>query len=192
LRLIVGLGNPGAAYALTRHNIGVRILQRAAARWGIPLSHGDTRPPRHGRLEAADVALAAPLSWMNESGPAVKTLLDALTLTPSDLIVLHDDLDLPLGRLRIKRRGGPGGHNGVLSVLLTLETDEFTRVKFGIGRPAPEQDPADYVLAPFAPEETAAVDAAVDRAVDALHCLVVEGLDAAMNRYNPKEVTGDE
>lgn len=143
-------------------------------------------------LGTAEVTLAAPLAWMNQSGPVVKDLLDALALSPSDLIVIHDDLDLPLGRLRIKQRGGPGGHNGILSLLTVLNTDEFPRLKFGIGRPASDQDPAEYVLSPFATEEAAAVEAAMDRAVEALHCMVVDGLPTAMNRYNPKAVMGDE
>jgi PTH1 family peptidyl-tRNA hydrolase len=127
---------------------------------------------------------------MNQSGPAVKALLDALGLFPSDLIVIHDDLDLPLGRLRIKRRGGAGGHNGILSLLTVLETDEFPRLKFGVGRPMPGQDAAEYVLSPFSAEELVAVEAAMDRAVDALECLVMNGLDAAMNRFN-KELIAD-
>ena len=192
MRLIVGLGNPGGEYALTRHNIGVRVVERASARWSIPLSLREAVRRGSGQLGTVEVTLAAPLTWMNQSGPAVKGLLDALALLPADLIVVHDDLDLPLGRLRIKRQGGAGGHNGILSLFTFLETDEFPRLKFGVGRPAPGQDPAEYVLSPFSAEELAAVEAAMDRAVEALHCMVVEGLDAAMNRYNPKAVMGDE
>lgn len=184
MRLIVGLGNPGGEYALTRHNIGVRAVERASARWSIPLSLREAVRRGSGQLGAVEVTLAAPLTWMNQSGPAVKGLLDALALLPPDLIVVHDDLDLPLGRLRIKRRGGAGGHNGILSLFTFLGTDEFPRLKFGVGRPAPGQDPAEYVLSPFSAEELAAVEAAMDRAVDALHCVLVEGLDAAMNRFN--------
>jgi len=191
LRLIVGLGNPGGEYALTRHNIGVRVVERASARWSIPLSLREAVRRGSGQLGTVEVTLAAPLTWMNQSGPAVKGLLDALALLPADLIVVHDDLDLPLGRLRIKRQGGAGGHNGILSLFTFLETDEFPRLKFGVGRPAPGQDPAEYVLSPFSAEELAAVEAAMDRAVEALHCMVVEGLDAAMNRYNPKAVMSD-
>jgi len=189
--LIVGLGNPGGEYALTRHNIGVRVVERASARWSIPLSLREAVRRGSGQLGTVEVTLAAPLTWMNQSGPAVKGLLDALALLPADLIVVHDDLDLPLGRLRIKRQGGAGGHNGILSLFTFLETDEFPRLKFGVGRPAPGQDPAEYVLSPFSAEELAAVEAAMDRAVEALHCMVVEGLDAAMNRYNPKAVMSD-
>lgn len=195
-RLIVGLGNPGGPYAQTRHNIGVRVLERAAARWSIPLSSSDVVRQGSGRLKTIDVTVAAPVTWMNQSGPAVKALLDALGLFPSDLIVIHDDLDLPLGRLRIKRRGGAGGHNGILSILTALETNEFCRLKIGIGRPAPGLDAAEYVLSPPSSiPEAFAVEAAMDRAVDALECLVMNGLDAAMNRFNVRtdaEVIDDE
>jgi len=188
LRLIVGLGNPGERYALTRHNIGVRVLERAAARWSVDLGPAGRARSGRGYVGLPDtggeVVVSAPLAWMNETGPAVKALLEELAFTPDDLVVIHDDLDLELGRLRIKRNGGSGGHNGILSILTALETDEFCRLKFGIGRPAPGEDAAEYVLSPFSPEETTLIDASLERAVLALECLVAEGVEAAMNRFN--------
>ena len=128
--------------------------------------------------------MAAPLAWMNQTGPAVKALLEEWALTPQDLIVVHDDLDLDLGRLRIKSGGGAGGHNGILSILTALDTNEFCRLKIGIGRPAPGEEAAEYVLAPFTPEEAAVLDEVLGQAVQALESLVTEGVAAAMNRFN--------
>ncbi len=126
---------------------------------------------------------------MNQTGPIVRALLDEWAVLPHDLIVIHDDLDLGLGRLRIKRNGGAGGHNGILSVTTALETNDYYRLKLGIGRPADGIDPADYVLAPFSEPEAETLDQALDQAVLALECIVTDGPAAAMNRFNvrPKE-----
>jgi PTH1 family peptidyl-tRNA hydrolase len=184
LRLIVGLGNPGERYAVTRHNIGARLLERAAIRWSIDLRPKESARSGRGRVGSADVVLFASLTWMNQTGPAVKALLAELALSPEDLVIVHDDLDLELGRLRIKRNGGSGGHNGILSILTALETNEFCRLKIGIGRPAPDQNAEEYVLLPFRPEEITLFDESLDRAVLALECLVAEGVTVAMNRFN--------
>lgn len=130
------------------------------------------------------ITLAVPLTWMNQTGSVVKALLEALSLSPEALTIIHDDLDLELGRLRFKRYGGHGGHNGVLSIITALGTDRFCRLKIGIGRPGPDEDPVEFVLSPFAPEEMARVEAGVERAVEALDCLLKEGLEAAMNRFH--------
>lgn len=199
MRLIVGLGNPGLRYALTRHNLGHRVLERAAARWSVILKPGGGARQGSGFVGSpgrrTEATLALPLAWMNEIGPAVEMLVQSLGLTPGQLpdqiVVVHDDLDLPLGRLRIKRRGGPGGHNGLLSIITTLNTDEFCRLKLGIGRPPLGVEAADYVLAPFLPEETPAVDRMLDQAVAALECLLTEGIAAAMNRFNVREKEDD-
>lgn len=192
MRLIVGLGNPGERYAPTRHNIGARTVERAAARWSVPLKPAGAARRGIRRLGQVDVVLAVPLAWMNESGPALRALCEEFGIVASTgLIVVHDDLDLPLGRLRIKRNGGAGGHNGILSIIAALETDSFCRLKLGIGRPAPGLDPADYVLSAFLPEEIPSVDQVLDQAVLALDSLVAEGVEAAMNRFNVKEPTAD-
>ena len=191
MRLIVGLGNPGKRYAPTRHNIGVRVLELAAARWSVNLGPAGRARSGKGRVGPVEVRLAAPLTWMNETGPAVKALLDEWTLPPRDLVVIHDDLDLELGRLRIKRNGGSGGHNGLLSILTALETDEFCRLKVGIGRPAPGEDPAEFVLSPFPHEEAPHIEASLERAVAALECLVAEGVESAMNRFNVRVGEGE-
>jgi PTH1 family peptidyl-tRNA hydrolase len=188
LRVIVGLGNPGDRYARTRHNAGARVIERASAQWSIPLKTVGSARMGTGRVGPSDrpveVALAIPLTWMNQSGMAVVELLARLGCAPQDLTVVHDDLDMDPGRLRLKRSGGAGGHNGVSSIIAELNTDQFGRLKLGIGRSAPGMDAADYVLEPFTQDETAVIDSSVEQAVLALECLMVEGIDAAMNKFN--------
>lgn len=163
------------------------VIERAAARWAITLK------PRHaarigtGRLGSAPVTLAGLLDWMNVTGPPLKDLLCELKLTPDDLILIHDDLDLEVGRLRIKADGGHGGHNGVRSVIEALGTSRFVRIKIGIGRPTPGQSPADYVLEPLTADEMRVFDPCLERAVDALECVLHRGVAAAMNRFNVRE-----
>jgi len=187
LRLIVGLGNPGAAYAPTRHNVGMWAIERAAARWSIRLAKRGMAHRGSGRLGSELLELAGTLDWMNITGPPLKGFLREYSLTPDDLILVHDDLDLDLGRLRIKQAGGHGGHNGIKSVIDAIGTPQFVRVKIGIGRPAPRQDSADYVLQMFTREEIEVVSPCLDRAVDALECVIHRGVAVAMNEFNVRE-----
>lgn len=187
MRLVVGLGNPGAQYALTRHNIGALALAKAADQWAISWSNGDHVRWGRGRVGCADVIVALPLAWMNQSGLVVRSLIDHHAVSSEDLVVVHDDLDLPLGRLRLKQNGGAGGHNGVLSIITALATQEFCRVKIGIGHPGPGEDPADYVLSPFPRDELEKVESMLERAVQALECLLLEGIEAAMNHFNVRQ-----
>ncbi len=145
----------------------------------------------HGRLDDKPVLLVLPLAWMNLSGEAVEPLVREYAIAGDHLIVVHDDVDLPVGRLRIKFGGGTGGHNGVLSIVLALDTERFYRLKLGVGRPAPGQETADFVLAPFGAEELPMMDTVMDQSVEALECLVVEGATEAMNRFNRRAVSGD-
>jgi PTH1 family peptidyl-tRNA hydrolase len=192
LRLIVGLGNPGAAYTQTRHNVGMWVIERAAARWSIRLAKRGMAHRGSGRLGSELLELAGTLDWMNITGPPLIDLLREFSLTADDLILVHDDLDLDLGRLRIKQAGGHGGHNGIKSVIDTIGTAQFVRVKIGIGRPAPCQDSADYVLQAFTREELAVLNPCLDRAVDALECLIHRGVAVAMNEFNVRENVGEE
>ena len=187
MRLIVGLGNPGAAYAQTRHNVGMWVIERAAARWSIRLAKRGMTYRGSGRLGSELFELAGTLDWMNVTGPPLKGLLREYSLTADDLILIHDDLDLVPGRLRIKQAGGHGGHNGIKSVIDAIGTPQFVRVKIGIGRPAPRQDSADYVLEPFTKEEIEILSPCLDRAVDALECLIHRGVTVAMNEFNVRE-----
>jgi peptidyl-tRNA hydrolase, PTH1 family len=187
VRLIVGLGNPGKAYARTRHNIGMWVIERAAARWSIRLVTRGTAQRGSGRLGSELIELAGLLDWMNLSGPPLKGLLRECKLTPDDLILIHDDLDLEVGRVRIKQGGGHGGHNGIKSVVEALGTQQFVRVKIGIGRPAPRQDSADYVLEPVTQDDMTVFAPCLERAVDALECLIHRGAAVAMNQFNVRE-----
>ncbi|MCP9438536.1 MAG: aminoacyl-tRNA hydrolase [Nitrospira sp.] len=184
MRLLVGLGNPGSAYARTRHNVGMWVIERAAARWVISLRPRLTARIGTGRLGSEPVTLAGLLDWMNVTGPPLKGLLRELNLTPDDLILIHDDLDLEPGRLRIKADGGHGGHKGVRSVIEALGTPRFVRVKIGIGRPAPGQNPADYVLESVTADERHVLESCVERAVDALECVIHRGVAEAMTQFN--------
>jgi peptidyl-tRNA hydrolase, PTH1 family len=191
LRLIVGLGNPGTAYAKTRHNVGMWVVERAATRWSIRLAKRGTTQYGSGRLGSELVELAGTLDWMNVTGPPLKGLLREFKLSVDDLILIHDDLDLEPGRLRIKQAGGDGGHNGIKSVIEALGTPQFVRLKIGIGRPAPHQDSADYVLEPFTNDELEVLNPCLDGAVDALECLIHRGTVVAMNQFNVREKAGE-
>ena len=192
MHLLVGLGNPGKAYAQTRHNVGMRVIERAAARWSIRLSPRGTAQRGSGRLGGELVELAGLLDWMNLSGPPLKGLLRECELTPDELIVIHDDLDLEPGRLKVKLAGGHGGHNGIKSIIEALGTPQFVRLKIGIGRPAPGRDSADYVLEPVTKDEMTLFEPCLERAVDALECLIHRGPDVAMNQFNVREKVTDE
>lgn len=192
MRLLVGLGNPGKAYAQTRHNVGMWVMERAAARWSIRLSPRGTAQRGSGRLGGELIELAGLLDWMNVTGPPLKGLFREFELTPNKLIVIHDDLDLEPGRLRIKLSGGHGGHNGIKSIIEALGTPEFIRLKIGIGRPAPGQNSADYVLERVTQDEMASIEPCLVRAVDALECLIHRGPDVAMNQFNVREKAVDE
>lgn len=163
------------------------VIERAAARWSIQLSSRDTARRGSGRLGRELVELAGLLGWMNISGPPLKGLLREFDLTANELIVVHDDLDLEPGRLRIKLAGGHGGHNGIKSVIEALGTQQFVRLKIGIGRPAPGQDSADYVLERVTKDEMAVLDPCLERAVDALECVIYRGSEVAMNQFNVRE-----
>ncbi len=187
MRLLVGLGNPGKTYAQTRHNVGMWTIERAAARWSIRLSPRGTSQRGSGRLGREFIELAGLLDWMNCSGPPVKGLLREFAVPPSELIVVHDDLDLEPGRLRIKLSGGYGGHNGIKSLIEALGTPQFIRLKIGVGRPAPGRDSAEYVLEPVTKDERAVFEPCLERAVDALECLIHRGPEVAMNQFNVRE-----
>jgi PTH1 family peptidyl-tRNA hydrolase len=160
-------------------------VAQLAANWGIPL----TRQSHHslwgqGRIASAAVILAQPTTYMNLSGQAVSRLMSYFKLTPGDLVVVHDDLDVPLWRLKLVERGGPGGHRGILDIIATLHTEEFIRVKLGIGRPPPEMPGERYVLTPFSAEDAEHVAALIERGAQAVETLIRSGLAAAQNRWH--------
>ncbi|SFK84351.1 aminoacyl-tRNA hydrolase [Geodermatophilus ruber] len=183
--LVVGLGNPGPSYAGNRHNVGAMALDELAARAGIRLSPGKGARSRalsgEGRLAGRRVVLARPTTYMNESGGPVRGLLDYHRIPETDLIVLHDELDIPFASVRLKRGGGEGGHNGLRSISRSLGTKDYLRVRIGIGRPPGRQDPADFVLKDFSATERKELDLLLAEAVDATEELLTRGLEGAQN-----------
>lgn len=183
--LIVGLGNPGAKYEHTRHNAGRDAVLALAAAHGVKLDRLKHNS-RHGvvTLGAHRALLAVPTTYMNESGRAVGPLADFYRIAPERILVVYDEVDLPLGRLRLKREGGPGGHNGMKSIIRALGTQEFPRLRLGVGRPLDGWDTADHVLSRFRDEEQADAEALVRSAVDAIELVVRDGVQSAMNVVN--------
>jgi PTH1 family peptidyl-tRNA hydrolase len=188
--LVVGLGNPGPSYAGNRHNVGAMVLDELAARAGGKLSPGKGKRARtlvgEGRLAGRRVVLARPTTYMNESGGPVRGLLDYHSVPATDLVVVHDELDIPFGTVRLKRGGGEGGHNGVRSISRSTGTKDYLRVRVGIGRPPGRQDPADFVLKDFSATERKELDLLVAEAADATEELLALGLEAAQNAVHPR------
>ncbi|MBS2962174.1 aminoacyl-tRNA hydrolase [Actinocrinis puniceicyclus] len=187
--LVLGLGNPGPGYAATRHNAGFMVVDLLAERMGARFkAHRGGADVVEGRIGGTRVVLAKPKSFMNLSGGPAASLRDFFKVPAERIAVVHDELDLPYGTLRLKRGGGDNGHNGLRSISKSLGTREYLRVRFGIGRPPGRQDPADFVLKPFSSAENKELPFHVDRAADAVESLVTESLEAAQNRYHPPDV----
>ncbi|HEY8477011.1 MAG TPA: aminoacyl-tRNA hydrolase [Chloroflexota bacterium] len=188
MKVVVGLGNPGAAYERNRHNIGFRCLDLLARRLGWTFARRGNAAIAEGRLCGDLVLLVKPLTFMNLSGEALKRLRRDVSFSPADVLIVYDDLDLPLGVLRVRARGGSGGHRGVASVLEALGTLDVARVRIGIGRPPPGTNVVDYVLEDFAPAEEPLAVAACERAADAIVTVLCQGTARAMERFNRPEV----
>ena len=184
MKLIVGLGNPGKAYAANRHNVGAQCLGHFARLYGIPIAERKGRARvGSGEVAGVPVVLARPRTYMNQSGQAVAPLMRRLRLSTEDLVVVYDDLDLPLGRVRIRQHGGSAGHRGVESIVSHLGSQEFARVRVGIGRPE-AGDEVSYVLSDFTADEMGPIREAMATVSEALYSILTEGVAAAMNRYN--------
>jgi len=188
LKLIVGLGNPGIEYQFTPHNIGFLVLDRLAERLQVQVNNRHCKAlTARGRMGEHEVLLAKPETWMNLSGLAVRELVAEHELDPhKDLIVIWDELDLPMGTLRIRERGSSAGHNGVESIIGALGTEEFTRVRVGIAPDHAVRDGARYVLGQFKKSQYRQLDEMLDRAAEAVEVIVQEGAGPAMNRFNRK------
>jgi len=191
VRLVVGLGNPGARYHLTRHNLGFLALDRFASGYGFDLSRR-----KHSALFSQGICcgeecvLIKPQTFMNKSGEAVRAFADHHHLSPEDIVVVCDDIHLRFGFLRIRRAGSSGGHNGLRSVAEQMESDEFTRLRLGVGEPDPEtQDLVDYVLSPFSGEELERLPVFLDHASKALALLLQGDTNTAMNVYHGRDCT---
>ena len=184
--LVVGLGNPGPEYAVTRHNVGVMAVEALAERWG-----GRLKSDKYTRCEVYDarwrgerIVLARGRSYMNESGGPVKALADHFRVPIEHTLIVHDELDIPFGSVRVKDGGGDGGHNGLRSIRRVLGSGDTVRIRIGIGRPPGRQDPADYVLKAFSGAQREELPALIDRADDAIECVIESGVAVAQNRFN--------
>jgi PTH1 family peptidyl-tRNA hydrolase len=183
--LVVGLGNPGAGYSGNRHNVGFLVVELLAERMSARFkAHKSRADIVEGRLGDQRVVLAKPRSYMNESGGPVSALRDFFKLPLDRLVVVHDELDLPYGGLRLKLGGGDNGHNGLKSLRRSLGSGEFHRVRFGIGRPPGRMDASAFVLRDFGATERKELEVNVDRAADAVEALVADGLERAQNTFN--------
>jgi PTH1 family peptidyl-tRNA hydrolase len=191
MKLIVGLGNPGFLYARHRHNIGFMCVSQLAKMQRIPFDRkqGAARTGI-GNIAGYKVVLARPQTYMNASGESVSTLMKKLDVKPEDLIVIHDDLDLPVGKIRLRLGGGSGGHKGIESIISRIGTRDFNRIRVGIGRPENDSDDAkeeaviSYVLSDFTSDERKTMDNAIPQACEAAVYLLAEGITEAMNKYN--------
>ncbi|MGK8510230.1 aminoacyl-tRNA hydrolase [Nocardia asiatica] len=184
--LVVGLGNPGPEYERTRHNVGFLVAdvlaERVGGRFAVHKKSGADL--LQARLDGRQVLIAKPRSFMNLSGRPVAALAKFFSVPPTEVIVVHDELDLPFGAIRLKRGGGEGGHNGLRSVSSALTTKDYLRARIGIGRPPGRQDPADYVLKPFSAPERKEVPVIVEQAADAVELLLRVGLETAQNQVH--------
>jgi PTH1 family peptidyl-tRNA hydrolase len=184
IRLVVGLGNPGAEYAHTRHNIGFMVLDLLAHEAGLKWEKSSKWDAATAKL--GDVLLVKPASYMNRSGYPLQTIAQFFKITSQEILVVLDDFSLPLGRLRIRQSGGPGGHNGLESIIVQFGTEEMPRLRIGIG-PAPAEGSSDFVLSNFFQEEKPLVRSTIERATEALKCAIDKGLISAMNTFNKNE-----
>ncbi|SFX40014.1 peptidyl-tRNA hydrolase, PTH1 family [Thermoactinomyces sp. DSM 45891] len=184
MKLIVGLGNPGKKYEPTRHNIGFWAIDRLSERWGIPLNKEKWKGIiGEGMVRGEKVILLKPMTYMNLSGESIRPAMDWLKMDIEDLVIIYDEMDLPLGEVRLRTKGSAGGHNGMKSTIAHLGTDQFKRIRLGIGRPVSLAVP-DYVLSPFSKEELPFAEGAADRASQAVETWVEESFLLAMNRFN--------
>lgn len=188
MHIIIGLGNPTTKYQATRHNIGWDAITRISDDYNIPLDHKAHKALcGKGFIEGEKVILAQPLTYMNLSGESVRELVDYYKVDPEDIIVIYDDISLDIGQLRIRKKGSAGGHNGIKSIISHLGTEEFPRIKIGVGEKPKDWDLADYVLSRFAEEDQSTIREALKDASDACRIMLTTGIDTAMNQYNKKK-----
>ncbi len=184
MKLVVGLGNPGSKYAGTRHNVGFMVVDRLARRNGIEITKKQCNALSGlGTIAGHRVCLAKPQTFMNLSGEAVSCLARFYKVAPRDLLVIYDERDLPVGRIRLREKGSAGGHRGLQSIIGMLGTSDIPRLRIGIGRPE-AIDAVEHVLGSFSAEERPLMEEALNRAAEAVEAVLAEGMDAAMNRYN--------
>lgn len=191
--LVAGLGNPGHQYRHTRHNMGFATLDRVASQCDLDFILHKKSPPYESTLwtvAGVSAILLKPFTYMNRSGEAVASVFNFYKIPLENLLVVHDDLELCLGRLKFVRGGGTGGHNGIRSIVSSIGSREFPRLKIGIGRPSGPVPIDKYVLSPFHPEETRVIERVLDFAVNGLICFIKKGIDSAMNEFNGLKILG--
>lgn len=186
MKIIAGLGNPGAEYAHTKHNVGFMLVDVLAEKLGAASWKEDFFSAlTEVRIGGEKVFLVKPLTYMNNSGEALGPMLSYYKMDVDDLVVVHDDMDIPAGMVRIRRKGSSGGHNGIKSIIAHVGSEDFARVRIGIGRPPAGWTVIHHVLAPFSTEDAPKIRAAIDYLLPAVESIVTDGVDFAMNRYNP-------
>lgn len=187
--MLVGLGNPGKEYENTKHNVGWMLLDAMADKFGV--SAGWRKCGKalvaEARIGAEKLILVKPLTFMNLSGEAVIPLMNWYKIDTGDVMVAHDDMDIPVGTVRIRKKGGAGGHNGIKSLLQQLPDENFARIRIGIGRPLPSWSVVNHVLAAFNEDQRPLIDESIKYLIPAVECFVTDGIDLAMNKYNPKK-----
>ncbi len=181
IKIILGLGNPGRLYQRTRHNVGFMVLSRLAKKMGLKF---DKKYCKSRVAEGEGIVLAKPYTYVNLSGRAAKALLKRFSLSPQEMLVVCDDVSLPFGKIRIRRKGSDGGHNGLRSIIKELGTEDFPRLRVGIGKEE-TGDLVEYVLGEFEKEELEFLDKILDISVQAVECILSEGIEVAMNKFNP-------
>lgn len=188
--IIAGLGNPGPQYAMTRHNTGFMAIDALASNYNISFKASKDRRYEvgEGMVSNQPILLLKPLTYMNKSGQAINHILNYYNISPSSLLVVHDDIDIPLGSLKFTRGGGAGGHNGIRSIITSIGTDIFPRLKIGVGRPAGPVPIDQYVLSGFTKVEKDMLQKVLTMALEGIICFVQKGIDAAMNEFNGKKI----
>lgn len=191
--IIIGLGNPTDKYQATRHNVGWDAITRISDDYRIPLNQKSHKAIcGTGFIEGEKVILAQPLTYMNLSGESVRSLVDFYKVSTEDIIIIYDDVSLEVGQLRLRKKGGAGGHNGIKSIISHLGTEEFPRIKIGVGEKPKDWDLADYVLSRFKGDDQVAIRGALKDASDACRMIITDGMDSAMNHYNKKRNTEEQ
>ena len=188
MKIIAGLGNPGEKYKNTLHNTGFKVIDKLSSAYGISLARNAKIPADagKGKIGSEDVLLLKPATFMNESGKAIKYLLNYYRISVSDLIVIYDDLDLDAGRIRIREKGSSAGHRGISSIIGSVNSQDFPRIRIGIGRPLPGRDAVEYVLKVPGKDKNKIIENAVLKAAEAIAAIIKEGIAAAMSAYNRK------
>lgn len=185
IAIVIGLGNPGKVYTNTRHNVGADAVQHMASIWGISLTDKNRYSILgHGKIPGGPITLAKLRSFMNESGKPISYIVNRFNIPINKLLVIYDDMDLPLGTIRIRPDGGPGGHKGMLSIVDTLGTKDFPRLRVGIGRPAEAYRDKEYVLDVFSREEKPVIENTNERVSQAVQCMLSYGIKSAMDQFN--------